>query len=398
MAEKISKKQLIANIEKAVAQAIFNGDIVVDLTREIELLRAGNFKIRSRDSLLKLGNIKDMKQTTTIKIESLVKTNKLALNQALGRFFEYQVYECFRRKFRDDFDGEETGETVPIPSLSFLLQKYMPSKNKGRHTDQMLREAEINCAAIAQEAVNIYLEIYAEKIGDKIKSIKVLAGSDELGDLVLNGIVLELKYYKDTSKITFSTKTDSAYGFASFVNEAKKTNSAWKIRNNKKGRWAYVGVADWYSKLVSDVFYEYAEEELGKKTGTGNGKEWMTYLLSKGDQSASNLLLTKKLIIGHNIVKDGDKVRVEITADLQSLLNQFRDINVIHGDQGLIFESPSESAGKQLAAFNLQKEQFERYSGNTDKYKKERDAWTNGTRGTLFSFILNRSFFAPNSQ
>lgn len=339
----------------------------------------------------------------TVKIESVIPGSSVPLEAALGRYFEYAVYQRLV-DWVQMLGAEGTGD-YPKPQLSFLFQQFAvrtATRYWKGNVDEVIRATETRCNLVADEAAKLAIE----QFGDEIKkSLVVAAGAQTIGDIIAGKVVLELKYYKDVDNITYSSikdfsknkrgeiRADKGYGFSeSFALLAQQTPTTWHIPSARGKGMA--GAQVWYNAMMQDLFYDYANRNI-----PGEAMAKLVYLLKKGKNEVS--LSNKYLIIGHKVAMAGDAVKAELTVSLQKMLDTFPDIGVRRTEEGAMeFYNAAGPTDSPLATFLLERGQFDTYTYNTKSSanREKAEKWKNGIVGTTLKFILHRQFFGaqPN--
>lgn len=384
--KRMSEKQIIAEIERKLQEAIDNHSETIDLT-DLFIYENGAYRYNTVNKeavtkgiekiLSKIGIDKRRKNKglSSITISGYAKKSfkNIRLASAFGRYFEYATYVAIEKLLKESFpNGIEGSAEIKKPSIQFILQQYAISVNKHSGGQQKALEMQ---RAIDQAAEGAAAWAVG-KFG--VGALEAVAGSDKTGDLILNNIILELKYYSDLSSINFLSFSDESMKFRNF--------KQFLIDSNNPKYWDSLidnappeNTDEWIDNLMTSALGEYWTQVVADKK---NSNSLFYYLLQKGEKID---LGRKHLVLAQNTITTDKNYKVIITLDLESL---YKMANIISSDydgtqQAFIFLNQKK---EEIGVISTNSNNFKGYSKTE---RKEPGKWTS----TSFMFSLKQAFY-----
>lgn len=329
--------------------------------------------------LTKLGT-----QTVSLKnIGSALGLTTKGSGNAVGRYFEYRVYEEIKAQCPSDATvTENVGE-------GGMSQEHLRSFMSQAGFENLLYPNQV--AAIRAAAENAVKAIYQDTLKDQ-KNILLwaLAGSSPEGDIAVafgdTKITFELKYYKDVDSIKWFSLSDSG-GLSNFPKLFSV--AMFEARDSVKGVWDTpnrkgLDRQTWVNNLQTIGLSHYVRRILKPASGAQSNKSLLQYLVSKAGSAGKfgdTTLANKKIIIGSTALKH----RYHVTCTLSDLFDAVKnkDLTLSQEAKAMVFKQQED----RLATFSINADKLARNASKSNEAGLDPPTWT-----STFDLYLTEKF------
>lgn len=281
-----------------------------------------------------------------------------ALASALGDLFEVEFYNAM-------IDEAKRDPLKPAITQETQMKGFGSTAANFKFTQadlNMVRTTAKTAAALAYPQVR-----------RDVFSIIGMGGSQKIGDVKVNGVVFELKYYSQSTLnkgIHYFSLTDTnnfQKAFSNFLLELG--DPYWNLKGEQ------IPTSEWVNTATTEGFRRYVKE--GEMTGTKHNVDTLRYLLQKGNV---NMPLSKKKII--TAVKYVSNA-IEVSIDFDALIGELSQVKLFfdQAQKQFIFSGIANSINQEMELGTL--------SIDSEGIKKHSHGTGENTRGWSTTFYLN---------
>lgn len=301
-------------------------------------------------------NISSTKEMRTVDAELLRPASALA--SMLGDLFEVEFYNAMIDEAKRDPLRPTIAQETQMKGFGAKSANY-----KFTQSDILMVRA-----VAKQAAAQAY-----PKVRKDVFSIIGMGGSQKTGDVRVNGIVFELKFYSKSSLsggIKYFSLTDKANFKETFSDFLLSLGDPyWNLKGKQ------LSTDSWVNIVTTDGFENYLKT--GNMTGTKHNEDTLRFLLQKGNVS---MPLSKKRII--TAVKYNPNA-VQVGVDLEALIGELSNIkfNFDASTRAFVITGIAKKINEDMEVGKL--------SIDREGIKKHSHGKGENTRGWSSTFYLN---------